>query len=195
MTDPYNPDNTGVSETQHPVTRSNVPFNNIVVVPLMGADGSLVRWVAGTELDTSRMAAQVWTSTSEPGTAISCFKDYAICLIQHARENAEKDGVLVNGNVFPTDSAAQVKYLGILVYASSNPSYTGVWKTVNNSYVTLDAAGIHELCEAVKIHIQACFAWEQHITDKIELAETVEQLQAIDMNSGKPVGQGVRNSI
>lgn len=169
-------------------------FSEIVVCPLYDTDGNLVSYIAGTESETSRMSAEAWTSTGDPGSALGCFKEYAIARMKEARAHAEVDGVMVNGNVFTTDPASQIKYVAILLHVSRNSGYTGVWKTINNGFVTLDATGVQAMCMSVMDYIQACFAWEQESLSKIEDAASIEELRALDLSVGKPAGQGLSNT-
>lgn len=115
-------------------------------------------------------------------------KSYIVNRVQTLRQDAEERGVDVNGNVFSTDISSQVKYVGILVYASMDKNYSGTWKTVNNGFVTLDAAGVVVMCVYVMAYLQVCFAWEQYVLAQVDAATTVEQLQAIDLETGRPAG-------
>lgn len=163
--------------------------NGLVVVELMDAQGQVAGYTAGTAAEVEGLAGTVWTSTDEPATALDTLKAYMVDCTQTARQTAEEKGVMVDGNVFSTDINSQVKYIGILIYAAMNRDYSGTWKTANNGFVTLDAAGVSVMCACVMAYIQMCFGWEQYILYQISTATTVEQLQAIDLVTGRPDGQ------
>lgn len=163
--------------------------NGFQVVALKNADDDIVGYAAGTELELSNMGDLVWTGTVNSGTDVDALKMYMVNYAQTARQEAEEKGVMVDGNVFSTDINSQVKYVGILIYAALNRDYSGTWKTVNNGFVTLDAAGVSVMCACVMAYIQVCFGWEQYILYQIATATTIDQLQAIDLMAGRPDGQ------
>lgn len=124
-----------------------------------------------------------------PDSPVAALKDFLTSHTQTLRQQAEEAGVLVDGNVFSTDISSQVKYVGILVYAALNRDYTGSWKTMNTGFVTLDAAGVSIMCACVMAYVQVCFGWEQYVLSQIAAATTVAELQAIDLETGRPAGQ------
>lgn len=154
----------------------------------MDSSGKVSGYAAGTKEEMDVLTGCVWSSSDSKGTAVDSLKAYMINAVQTYRQNAESLGVNVNGNVFSTDVASQVKYVGILVYASMDKTYSGTWKTENKGFVTLDAGGVIVMCMFVMAYIQVCFAWEQYILAQVNAATTVEQLQAIDLVTGRPNG-------
>lgn len=163
--------------------------NGYNVMALMDANGNLAGYSAGTQFDLDRLDGAVWAPNNEPGSALECLRLFLMTVVQDRRQESEALGVNVNGNIFSTDVASQVKYVGILVYASMDRAYSGTWKTQNNGFVTLDAAGVVVMCMYVMAYIQVCFAWEQYVLAQIAAATTVEQLQAIDFETGRPAGE------
>jgi Domain of unknown function (DUF4376) len=160
----------------------------------MDAEGKVAGYAAGTEAETSKLASMRWAPNAMPGTAYRALKTRMVQQLQTARALAESDGVMVDGNVWSTDAASQTKYVGILVFVSLNPAYSGSWKSHNNGFVTLDAAGVTGVCYAVMAYLEACFAWERDTLALIDAAATVEDLLAVDMYGGRPAGQGLSSS-
>lgn len=162
--------------------------NGFAVVELYDINGQIAGYSAGTQSETARLAGSIWQSSTSPGTALDTLRNTLVLKVQELRQSAEAIGVDVNGNVFSTDIASQVKYVGILVYASMDKTYSGTWKTVNNGFVTLDATGVIVMCMFVMAYIQVCFAWEQYVLAQINAANTVAELLAIDLVTGRPTG-------
>jgi Domain of unknown function (DUF4376) len=163
--------------------------NGLVVVTLYDENGGVAGYAAGTPDEVAGLAESVWSESADPGNAVDVLKGHMANLVQEARQDAEALGVMVNGNIHSTDISSQVKYVGILVYAALNRDYVGTWKTMNNGFITLDAAGVSVMCACVMAYIQVCFSWEQYIMSLIEAATTVPELQAIDFMASKPAGQ------
>lgn len=164
------------------------------VVPLLDDQGKVAGYAAGSDAETRKLASMRWSPNANPGSAFDALKAKMKLTLQNERAAAEQDGVMVDGNVFSTDPGSQTKYVGILVYVSQAPSYSGTWKSHNNGFVTLDAAGVTRLCHAVMAYIEACFAWERDVLALIDAAQTVDELLTIDLDSGKPIGQGLASS-
>lgn len=161
---------------------------NITVATLRDVQGQVAGYAVGTAEELKNFESRVWPSNEYHDAAIDVVKAYATSWVQNARQEAEAAGVLVGENVFSTDISSQVKYVGILVYASMDKTYTGTWKTENNGFVTLDAAGVVVMCMFVMAYIQVCFAWEQYVLAQINAAVSVSEIQAIDFVSGRPTG-------
>lgn len=166
-----------------------MPGNDLQVKTLYDVDGGVAGYVAGFAADLEALDSTGWSVGQRPASALETLRDGMVGLVQQYRQEAEELGVDVNGNVFSTDISSQVKYVGILVYATMDKSYTGTWKTQNNGFVTLDAMGVVVMCVFVMAYIQVCFAWEQYVFAQIAAATTVEQLQAIDLHAGRPEGK------
>ena len=70
----------------------------------------------------------------------------------------ENDGVLYNGNIFKTDSAAQLKFVAVTLSTMMDSNYSVDFKTRDGIYITLNSTQAIELCLAVKTHIQSCYS-------------------------------------
>lgn len=167
-------------------------MTNLTVVNLLDKNGKVVGFATGTEQETSTLSQSVWTSSSASRTlnttAIDSLKSAMTLRVQDYRRSAEANGVMINGNLFATDIASQVKYVGALVHSTKNPLFTTSWKTVNNGYVKIDSQGISDTCLSVLAYIQMCYAWEQSMITSIESSTTIQQLQILDITAGKPSG-------
>ncbi len=101
------------------------------------------------------------------------------------RYDREVGGTLVGGVEVRTDRESQALLTGAAVAAMLNSEYEIAWKAVAG-WVTLDAASIIGLASAVRAHAQSCFDRERKLTQEIEAAMTVEELQAVDLTIGWP---------
>jgi hypothetical protein len=169
-------------------------MDDLRVVPLLDGGGKVAGYAAGTAAETAKLASMRWAPNATPGTAFDALKTRMTQTLQAERLLAEGDGVMVNGDVFSTDAGSQTKYVGIFLFVSQNPAYSGTWKSHNHGFVTLDASGVSAVCYAVMAYIEACFAWERDALALIDAARTVEDLLAIDVRAGKPEGQGLASS-
>lgn len=149
-------------------------FNNYKVIHELGNIG----WTYNPE--TKTFITNTPTLTLEESREEK-FEELASTLEQH-----EYGGVTYNGNRFATDKDSQIKYLGILVSAITDPNYTVQFKTLDKSYVELNALEVNQLCMTVKNHIQNCFNNDARLTELIKSATTVEELNNIDLDSGWP---------
>ena len=158
--------------------------NGTSVVELRNGQDEVTGYMAGH----IGMRDSVWASSDTPDAPVTALKEYLTAYAQTLRQEAETLGVDVNGSIFSTDVGSQVKYVGILVYASMDKTYSGTWQT-QTGFVTLDAGGVVVMTLHVMAYLQVCFAWEQAILAQIEAATTVEELQQIDLTTGRPAGQ------
>jgi hypothetical protein len=98
----------------------------------------------------------------------------------------ENDGVLYNGNIFKTDSAAQLKFVAVTLSTMMDSNYSVDFKTRDGIYVTLNSTQAIELCLAVKTHIQSCYSNEGRLINLINQCTNTSELNSIDLESGWP---------
>lgn len=98
----------------------------------------------------------------------------------------ENQGTYFNGSRFPTDNTAQVKYLAILLTATLDPTFTTVFKTMDGEYVNLTALDIMNLCNTIRGYIKNCYEHDDYLTTLIKNADTVDKLNAINIDLGWP---------
>ena len=95
--------------------------------------------------------------------------------IAAARYAAEIAGV----NGIRTDRESQSLITGAALKASMDSTYSCRWKT-EAGFVTLTAAQIIAVADAVRAHVQSCFDREAELLPLIESAGTQAELDAIN---------------
>jgi len=98
--------------------------------------------------------------------------------IAAARYAAEIAGVTVGGVTVRTDRESQALITGAALKAMQDATYTCRWKT-ESGFVTLDAATIIAIADAVRSHVQTCFDAEYARGVLIDAAETVEDVEVV----------------
>lgn len=104
--------------------------------------------------------------------------------IKAARDTAIAAGVTYNGNVYDSDATAQLRVTGAatmaqLAIASGDTTYSITWTLANNSTVTLTAAEVIAMAQAVGTNYQTNFAKGQTLRAQIVAATTQAQLDAV----------------
>lgn len=92
------------------------------------------------------------------------------------RWRVETGGISVGGMAVATDDRSKIMIIGARVKANSDPDFTTEWKTAAG-FVTIDAATIIAISDAVQAHVAACFAAEAAVLAEIEggtITETAE---------------------
>lgn len=103
------------------------------------------------------------------------------------RWRAEIGGALVGNMPVKMDAVSTAKITAAYVQAKANPAFTVNWKVDTAMFVTLDAATIIAIGDAVTAHVQACFDREMVLATAIMLAPDINGLDAIDLETGWPV--------
>lgn len=98
----------------------------------------------------------------------------------------ETRGVTINGSSIATDRQSQALITGAYTYSQLNPEALIDWKGADGTWTKIDAATIAGIAHAVATHVQACFTNERALSELIDAAETVEDLESIDLESGWP---------
>ena len=99
--------------------------------------------------------------------------------IAACRYAAEIAGVTVGGFTVRTDRESQALITGAALKAMQDATYTCRWKT-ESGFVTLDAATIIAVADAVRSHVQGCFDAEYAKCVLIDAAQTVEDVEAVE---------------
>jgi len=97
----------------------------------------------------------------------------------------ETGGITINGVTVATDRESQGLIDGAARLAAREPDETIKFKAVTG-WVTLDAATMDAIAVAIGRHVRKCFAREAELSALIDAAETIEELEAIDINTGWP---------
>ena len=98
--------------------------------------------------------------------------------IAAARYAAEVAGTTLGGISVRTDRESQSMITGAALKAMQDASYACKWKGLDG-WVTLDAAAILAVADAVRSHVQGCFDREAELSAAIDAAETVEAVEAV----------------
>ena len=99
--------------------------------------------------------------------------------IAAARYAAEIAGVAVGGVTIRTDRESQALITGAALKATQDAEYVCTWKS-ESGFVTLDAATIIIVADAVRSHVQGCFDAEAAKCVLIDAAQTVEDVEAVE---------------
>jgi len=111
--------------------------------------------------------------------------------VKSLRVERARKPVTYDGNQFDADPQAQQKLTGKLTYAQAagkdpDSTWSVRWKTANNTFVQLSYRDLENVVEAVNEQIQAAYNREAEILTQIEQATTIEELNAISIESGWP---------
>lgn len=100
--------------------------------------------------------------------------------IAAARYAAEIAGIALNGALIRTDRESQALITGAALAASQSEdeTYSVTWKA-KSGFVTLSAAQVIAVAQAVRQHVQSSFDREAELQTAIEAAETEEELNGI----------------
>lgn len=96
------------------------------------------------------------------------------------RWEKEVGGIVVNGLTVATDDRSKTMISGARVAAQNDPNFTTQWKGADGSFVTIDAAAVIGISDAMLAHVSNCFATEAQVLVDIEAGAitTVEQVDA-----------------
>ena len=83
--------------------------------------------------------------------------------LANARYAKETGGFVLNGVSIQTDRESRSNLTGALIIAQGNANYSVVWKT-DAGFVTLNAAQIIAISNAVAEHVRKCFSAEASVT-------------------------------
>lgn len=95
------------------------------------------------------------------------------------RWEKENGGINVGGAQIATDDRSKVMISGARVAAENDPDFSTEWKAADGSFVTVNAAMIVAISDAMLAHVSNCFALETRVLAQIE-AETITTTEEID---------------
>lgn len=101
--------------------------------------------------------------------------------IAAARYEAETAGTTVNGVTIDTGRDSQALITGAALAAVIDGEYSLNWKTPTG-FIHLTAPEIIAVAQAVRAHVQSCFDREGELDAHVDAAQTVEELDAIDIS-------------
>jgi hypothetical protein len=101
------------------------------------------------------------------------------------RWQKETAGITVNGAHIATDDRSRANLIAVRIKVKESAAYTVNWKT-DTGFVTLTAAQIIAIADAVAFHIQECFDNEADHATAIEALTDVQTAIAYDFTTGWP---------
>ena len=94
------------------------------------------------------------------------------------RWRVETGGIMVGDTFINTDRDTQSKLTAARIVAKEDRTYTVQWK-LQSGFVTLDAAQVIAMADAVRAHVQAAFDKEAVLVAQIDAATTHDDLNLI----------------
>jgi len=94
------------------------------------------------------------------------------------RWRVETGGIVVSGAPIATDDRSKTMLMGARIKADADPQYSVGWKT-DAGFVSLTAAQIVGISDAVLAHVDACFAAEATVRAGIETGD-IQTIAEID---------------
>jgi hypothetical protein len=131
-----------------------------------------------------------WTVTDLPfepiGPTLDELRRAKLLALADYRWQREVAGVMIGGAPIATDRESQAKLTSAYVLAVANPTFSLRWKVALGQFVTLDAATIVIIGDAVGAYVRACFDREDVLTTEILTAVDAEALAEIDIEADWP---------
>jgi hypothetical protein len=151
------------------------PVTQLRIGPVMAFDGDAV----------TATYQVVSKSEEEMGVVLAEAKAAKLAEIASARYTAETSGVTINGATIATDRTSQAMITGAALKATQDETYACQWKTASG-FVSLAAAQIIAVADAVRDHVQGCFDQEATLAAQVEAAQTIDDLEGILWTTGEP---------
>lgn len=102
------------------------------------------------------------------------------------RWKKETGGITVNGIVIETSDRSKTLVTGALIMAQANPAATFQFKSTDDQYVQVDAAGMIQIYQAIGLHVQDCFAKEQVVAAQIKALGDADAVISFDIEAAWP---------
>lgn len=110
--------------------------------------------------------------------------------VKELRDQHEHGGVVTPYGVFDSDPDSQRKIAGAVIMAmiaaQNEQPFEIDWRLHDNSVVSLNTSEMIEVGVLIGQHVAACQQVKNTLDAEIELAETIEDLDAIDIFAGWP---------
>lgn len=122
---------------------------------------------------------EVTEVTPPPAPTLAEMKEAKKAELALARYRAEVSGTEFGGVHIKTDRQSQSLITGAALAASQDPEYSVVWKA-EGGFVTLTAEQIIAAAQAVRAHVEACFAREAELSSAVDAAKSAKAVRAIE---------------
>lgn len=106
------------------------------------------------------------------------------------RYTVETSGIEFQGSRINTERSSQALINGAVVRGLIDQSAIIEWKTEDGGKLELTAEMAKAVGIAVSTHVETCFSRELALIAEIDACTTIEQLQAVDIDSGWPTNGG-----
>lgn len=83
------------------------------------------------------------------------------------RWEKEVGGIDINGLTVATDDRSKTMISGARVAAQNDPEFSTQWKSADGTFVTIDAAAVIAISDAMLAHVSSCFAIEAQVLVEI----------------------------
>ena len=80
-----------------------------------------------------------------------------------------------------------MKFLGVALSTMLDSNYSVNFKTMNDTYISLNSSEAYQLCMTVKNYVQDCYTNESILLNQINSASNLTELDQIDINIGWPL--------
>lgn len=120
--------------------------------------------------------------TEEPAPAeptLAQLKEQKKAELAAARYKAEIAGIELAGAGIRTDRESQALITGAALAASQDPAYTVIWKAAGG-FLTLSAEQIIAAAQAVRAHVERCFAREAELAAQVDAAKSAKAVRSIE---------------
>lgn len=107
--------------------------------------------------------------------------------VSELRWQKEVGGFQLNGNLVRSDERSQNMLVNAISLLNNDPNRTDVnWNLPDGSFATLDLPTLKAMGIAMGAHVQATFDRKKELIDQLNAADTIEALEAINIESGWP---------
>lgn len=113
--------------------------------------------------------------------AVAELRRQALSRLSERRWSAETAGVLVDGTLYPTTREARST---LSLYSSTGSDVR--WKAGSRKWISLSPDDAQRVASAIGEHVAACFKNEERLEGVIIEADTVADIEAIDLDQGWP---------
>lgn len=163
---------------------SRLAENNIYPASV-GNNTAPTRFHIASGLDYTFENNTVIVSTEYQPLTLDAAKNKAFMLLAAWRWMKEEGGTTLGEMQIATDRVTQAKVTGAYIKAQNDSNYViSDWKLDAGVFISLDAATIIAIGDAITAHVQACFTEEANISDEISAAVNVDELEAILTSHG-----------
>lgn len=122
---------------------------------------------------------EVTAEQARPEPTLLELKTIKKAYLAAARYESEISGVTLGGMTIRTDRESQALITGAALAATQDAGYSVIWKSADG-FVTLNAEQIIAAAQAVRAHVEACFAREAELSAAVDAAKSAKAVRAIE---------------